>query len=50
MQIEIINADKKIRYNFGDIWALVQPYLKGGMERAYEDDHRLCDQNGSVPR
>ncbi len=26
MQIEIINADKKIRYNFGDIWALVQPF------------------------
>ena len=26
MQVEIVNADKKIRYNFGDIWALVQPF------------------------
>ena len=26
MQVEIINVDKKIRYNFGDIWALVQPF------------------------
>lgn len=34
MQIEIIREVKN---------------LKGGKERAYEDDHRLCDQNGSVP-
>lgn len=56
MQVEIINADKKTRYNFGNIWALVQPFylfifpfLMEGRDGAYEDDHRLCDQSGSVP-